>query len=64
MIGQDFRIYCIEPSTLLKALMICCITPRVTTPATIAGAKKHMLIKHLLVNMQYDLYQNINILNN
>ena len=32
--------YCIEPSTLLKALIICCITPRVTTPATIAGAKK------------------------
>ena len=30
--------YCIDPSTLPKALIICCITPKVTTPATIAGA--------------------------
>ena len=38
MVGQAFNRYCIEPSTLPKALIVCCITPNVTTPATIAGA--------------------------
>ena len=38
IVGQAFKRYCIEPSTLPKALIICCITPNVTTPATIAGA--------------------------
>ena len=30
-----------DPSTLPKALIICCITPNVTAPATIAGAKTY-----------------------
>ena len=40
IVGHDLKIYCIDPSTLPNALIICCITPNVTTPATIAGAKK------------------------
>ena len=40
IVGHAFNIYCIDPSTLPKALIICCITPSVTAPATIAGAKK------------------------
>ena len=39
MVGHAFNRYCIDPSTLPNALIICCITPRVITPATIAGAK-------------------------
>ena len=39
IVGHDFSKYCMEPSTLPKALIICCITPKVTTPATMAGAK-------------------------
>ena len=39
IVGQDFNKYCIDPSTLPKARIICCITPRVIIPATIAGAK-------------------------
>ena len=39
MVGHAFKRYYIDPSTLPNALIICCITPRVITPATIAGAK-------------------------
>ena len=42
MVGQALNKYCIDPSTLPNALIICCITPSVTTPATIAGVEKHM----------------------
>ena len=40
IVGHAFRMYCIDPSTRPKALIICCITPSVTAPATIAGARK------------------------
>ena len=39
IVGQAFNKYCIDPSTRPNALIICCITPSVTTPATMAGAK-------------------------
>ena len=50
IVGHAFKIYCIDPSTLPNALIICCITPRVTAPATIAGAKNTYADKTLACN--------------
>ena len=39
IVDQLLTRYCKDPSTLPNALIICCITPSVITPATMAGAR-------------------------
>ena len=56
IVGHAFKRYCIDPSTRPNALIICCITPSVTTPATMAGAKNTYADKTFALDMPYVLH--------